>query len=222
MAYKKYVRKKRVLKRKRRTPAKAAFTALRMVKQIRKAEEVKKADSNVFVTALPVDQLGYVFNATQAAQGSSQYTRIGIDCLAKYVSINGVLSVPSAAIINAQQVVRFIVFVDRQEVANATPALTELLETTGTALAPYSFYNRTNVGRFRVIRDFKVALTQQYSVKPIKINLSFKKPHKVRYSGSTITSNRANSIWIAMLSNIPTATNNPTFQGTMRFGFTDD
>ncbi len=221
MPPKKVYRKRRTY-RKKYSAAKTAYRALRMVKQIKRSEEIKKADSTHFNTPKSIDQLGYIYNLSECSQGSSQYTRIGLDVLAKYVTVNGVLSIPSAAIINAQQVVRFIVFQDRQEVSSATPALTELLETTGTNLAPYSLYNRTTVGRFNVLRDFKVTLTQQYPVRPIKINLSFKKPHKIRFSGNGLTQNQRGSIWIAVLSNIPTATNNPTFQATSRFGFSDD
>lgn len=212
----------RLRKNRRKTPAKAAYTALRMVKQIRRAEEIKKADMTHFTTPIPIDQLGYVFNLSMCSQGSSQYTRIGLDVLAKYVSLKGVLNIPTAAVINARQVVRFIVFTDRQEVSSTTPALTELLETTGTNLAPYSLLNRSTVGRFNVLRDFNVTLTQQYPIKPVKINLSFKKPHKIRFRSAALSDNQRNSIWVAIVSDIPMGSNNPTFQATSRFGFSDD
>lgn len=214
---------RRSFKRRRPTVARAAYTALRKVNKVIRSEEVKKADMTFLSTPLSIDCSGLVNPTTSISAGQTQYTRIGAEILLKYVSVQGIAKLQGSFAVNPSNTVRVIAFIDRQEVTGVSPNLGSLLETVGSTIAPFTRYNRQNVGRFQVLRDFKLLLNTQNPQRMFKINLSFKKMHKVRYQANAALDVIRGSVWLAFVSDAPIVSDNkPTVEGTVRVGFTDD
>lgn len=210
--------------RKGRSAATLARTALRKVNNIIKAEEIKKADNAAFESPISIDWTGLTVPLTAViSTGTNAYTRIGREVNIKYVSFNGILKHNPAAGIGVSNTVRFIFFVDRQQIYASDPATSEVLETPlGVITSPFKRYNRNTVGRFRILRDFKVLLNSHYPQKIIKTNLSFKKGHKQSHNGNGQSDDCRGTIYLLMISDIGVVPNAPTFEGSCRVGFNDD
>nr|WDW25899.1 MAG: putative capsid protein [Cressdnaviricota sp.] len=209
--------------RKVQTTARIARTALKKVNRVIKAEEVKKADTPIMETPLLIDYPGLIFPLTGVSIGNTQFTRIGAEVLAKYLSVSGIVKLNPGMTLNASAVVRFLFFIDRQEQMGVSPNPLSILEDADQSIAPYSRYTRTNAGRFQILRDFKVLLNSQYPQRLIKTNISFRRPHKIRYNASNSTDVIRGSVFIMVISDQPTGSSLlPIFQATCRFGYTDD
>lgn len=124
--------------------------------------------------------------------------------------------------IGGSQTVRFLAFMDRSQQLGLDPSPSLVLETTGSAIAPYSRYLRGELGRFQILRDFKLVLNAQNPSKDFKINLSFKKGHKQLHNGGSQGDDIRGTIYLMLISDVGVVPNAPTLVATARTGFIDD
>lgn len=105
---------------------------------------------------------GSVVNLSNVAEGSDYNNRDGNSILVQKLEIRGqVNSSTNNAGINAVPVIRILILRDMLQNAGADPTPADILETTGTALAPFSPFNHildgqgnSSARRFRVLKDF--------------------------------------------------------------------
>lgn len=218
------IRKRKFYKRKNyrrksysRSTRSMAMRALSKVSKISRGVELKKSDPTTFLTPLAIPNTGVINMLTYIAQGSQLYERIGSEISIKYISLEGVVTKYSST---TTQIVRFIMFIDKQEVPSSSPALTEMLENSplATSAAPFAKLRRQSVGRFQILRSFRVYLNADRPQVPIKVVKKFYS-HNQRYNGTTSTSNQKGTVWLATISDV--ANNEPTFTGTCRVSYTD-
>lgn len=216
----KYVRRRRpMFKRKRRmaTGAKTlAVRALRKVNQITRSTELKKSDPTTFHSATSIAHTGMIVPCTSVAQNASSTGRVGSEISVKYINIDGVVTLGSG---QSSNIVRFILFLDKQEVPSASPAVTAILEpgVVGTGAAPFAKLNRAETGRFQVLRSFRVFVNTERRQAPVKILKKFYN-HIQKYNGGP-TDNVRGTVWLLIISDV--LNQEPTFQGTIRNSFTD-
>lgn len=210
---------------KRRTTARVARTALRKVNRIIKGVEHKKTSYTTFHTPTFISDDGQVIPVSGITQGVGYANRVGNEVVARNLNIVGrVTRGISGPPVN---VMRLVLFHDRQEVPGTTPALTEMFDpvTMGGLMAPFSQFNRANVGRFQMLRSWRVIVDSSNPSKQFKFNFKFRKLHKIRFSGTTITDTSRGTIWFAAISDCdPTAPagSRPELLADIRFSFLDD
>jgi len=192
----------------------------RAIRNINKrlASEVKKADTAV--TDATIAAAGATFNLTAIAQGDTSSTREGNQIQPKYISGHGNVTLIGA---NAATV-RMLIVQDTKQVADTTPAVTDVL----TASTPESLFNATSMstGRFNIIYD-KVFWTNSSAIGSSSVTIPFKifkrldrKPYiKVKYNGATNTDFDNGSIVVMVLAQTD---ENGAIDGNFRLGFYDN
>jgi len=192
------------------------------------APEIKYVDNSV--GANDITTAGAVVHLTAIAQGDSQGTRTGNTVFVKSVSIIGRWTRAANVSTGVNNAYRVIVFVDKEQVADTAPTLSEVV--TGSPIS--HFPNLDNLERFRVLYFGPILEAARMqtdadgftlgtpSTSP-SVNLYFKldiKPKiKVSYNGSASTDIEKNGIYIGFISNDPQDTIDTT--ATCRIGYTD-
>ena len=207
----------------KRTPAKAAYTALKIVKQLKKQVEVKKIDILTYSLGVPLNADGIVTPLTQITQGNNFANRIGNEVVIKNININGLIRIhPSSSVPSC---VRIVLFYDRQEQAGTLPLMTDMYDPTAlsTDLAPFAKLKRETVGRFQILKTYRTIVDITTPWKQFKLNLSFKKPYKVMFSGVSSITNRRGTIYMATFaSDLIGAPYRPVMSCEIRTSFIDD
>jgi len=156
----------------------------RAIRNINKrlASEVKKVDAN-FLDAT-IAAAGVTQNLTAIAQGSTSSTREGNQIQLKYLSAIGKVETNN----NTDRGIRILIVQDTKQVADTTPAITDVL-TAATVTSLYNV-NAMSTGRFNIIYDkvFRTnngaAAGQDFTFRLFK-RLDHKPYIKVKYNGAT-------------------------------------
>lgn len=207
--------------RRRRTPrrprkpmryrvADLAYKAYRGVRYIRGLVNSEKKHHDVTWTPT-VNTTGTTRSLTSIAQGDGISTRDGNSILVKslYFRMSSQLNSGATA-----SFVRFIVFQDKQQVADTTPGVTDVLET-----ADYlSHLNRANLGRFKILRDVTYGLDGNTVVRVFKRYI-YLNTH-IRYNGTASTDIQKNGLHVLAISN--EATNVPTVDFNFSISYHDN
>lgn len=168
-------------------------------------------------TSLTPDTSSQVQHVTGVAQNNTIGSRTGNSILAKSNYFRCTITKHASA---TNTFVRVIMFVDRQQVADTTPSITDVL----TTITVDSCLNINNAGRFKILSDKIFMLSdangdmRQWK-KYIRFGRKGKGMH-VRYNGTATTDIQKNGFYIAFLSN--EATNTPTLSYNNRFSYHDN
>lgn len=192
------------------------------------APELKYVDNTVGSTNITT--AGSVVHLTAIAQGDTQGTRTGNTVFVKSISIIGRWTRSSDVSASANNAYRIIVFVDKEQVADTAPSISDVIS--GSPIQ--NFPNLDNLERFRVLYFGPVLEAARMSpnanayvigtpsISP-SVNVYFKldiKPNiKVSYNGAAATDIEKNGIYIGYVSNDATDTIDTTT--TCRVGYTD-
>lgn len=198
MPYKKRFRNQSKSTRYMNTAQKALSTgtaALMLARQIKGLVNVEKHRHLITTTATNITNTGSMTYLTAIAQGDNAADRQGNSLLVKGISSKLYMYLNNSGTIPA--VVRVIYFIDLQQVADGSPAVTDVLES-ASVTAPL---NRTNVGRFKVIKQYYTMLNPGGKENQIK-NDYIKLNHHVRYNGSATTDIQKGGLYRLTLSNL--------------------
>lgn len=146
----------------------------------------KTGNSNLFSS-------GTILPITDIAIGDTAVTRTGNSIFARSLFLN-LLIKSNASNLNTQ-FCRVILFTDTQQVADTTPAVTDVL----TTATPNSTLNANNAGRFKIIKNWQFYINQ--STKPaFQIKKYTKLWHHVKYNGSASTDIQRGGLYLLYLS----------------------
>lgn len=175
--------------------------------------EVKKFDA--VVASTNITSTGAVYPLHEMAQGDTDQTRDGnsIKPLYNLLKIN---LVNNATAVNTR--VRLLLVKDLQQVADTTPAVTDILDNSVASLVDGPLNNAT-VGRFKVLIDKTYTMTSV--AKPVLNPKWYTKLFgHIRFNGAASTDIQKGGLFLVAVSD--QATNYPTFSFNTRLGFTDN
>jgi len=192
--------------------AKAAWSGVKYLRTLVNSE-VHKHD--VTPTSQAVGTTATIVQLNAIAQGDTAAQRTGNSLLAKYLSLKLYLTMNASA---TQTLVRIIIFMDKQQVADTAPATTDLLQSNSTL----SFLSNNAAGRFQVLKDYLINLDlASHSSWRNKYYKSFAGRNlHCKFNGVNNTDINKNGVYLLMLSS--EATNTPTLTYSSRFGFHDN
>jgi hypothetical protein len=188
--------------------------------EIRKLINIELKPLDTFAQA-SMSQSGTVNSLSSVAQGDDYNLRTG-DSI-RVVKFEIVGSVFRAVASTANDTVRILVVRDLQN-AGAYPAASAILESVGTATAPYSAYNALNGvnfnNRFTIVYDELVCLDASHQVR--NVSYSTTHPCHVKYRGTanTIGSAGQGAYLLVLVTNA--SVNTPTFDFYSRITYTDN
>lgn len=189
------------------------------------APELKYTDITLTVTNLT--NSGTVVNLTQIAQGDTISTREGQTIHLKKIFIRGTLAAAADAPIEG--FFRYVVFVDKQQVADSSPSVATVIQDgTGSANPIHNLLNVNFLERFRVLWSSKaiplkrLGLDTDNTTPPtedpnIEVNLAVN--FKVAFNGTASSDIEKNGVFMLFLTSATTDTID--FAGVARLGFTD-
>lgn len=155
------------------------------------------------------DYNGVVLSLLGPAQGVAVNQREGDSIKMKNLTIRGDIIKGS---VNA--IVRIIIFRDKD---NDIASAANFLQTTASALAPYSYKNENNKFDTNTIYDRTISLTDMYPQH--KFDMNFKIPFHVHFTAGTTTV-KMNDIKILFISNL--SINYPQVVFTSRISYVDN
>lgn len=153
-----------------------------------------------------------VVHLTALANGDGDGARTGNSVKGNHLMINlRFLQDPSGV----ADFFRVIIFRDKQQVADTSPAMTDVLE----AATPTALINKANIGRFQILSDVthklsvngNVAQQQKYVIRT---------PQHVRYNGTASSDIQKNGLYIAYVGT--DNTNKTLILGSIRFAYYDN
>lgn len=159
-----------------------------------------------------VDNNGAVYPLSQIASGDDVNNRTGNSILAKSMYIQGnVLKQASAG----ASFVRFILFQDTMN-QGSTPTVTDILNNTGSALAPLSPLNIDHLSRYKILYDKRITLNSDMSCRQYKV---YKKMSShIKFTGTAATDVYKNGLYFLIISNEALSTA-PTINFTSRLRY---
>lgn len=175
--------------------------------------EMKKFDTGAsLTTADTVNQLNAV------GQGDADAARDGNSILQKSLLIRATLSGNSNV---DTGLVRVLIFVDKQQIGDSSPALSDVLDPTpgNNIIAPL---NNETVGRFTILFDRTYSVNSNLDATAISLPWKFyrKMNQHARFNGANTTDIQKNGLYIAMTHNM--GVNTPTFAYSSRLTFIDN
>lgn len=192
-----------------------AWSAVKYVKGMINCEK-KTVDINASITGVTYN--GSVTSLSAIAQGDTSITRDGKSILAKSLLIRGSVVSNASASFN---VVRVIVFQDRYNTGTA-PTASNLLETTGSASAPYSALNHLASGRFKILYTRLIFVVASSEAKVIPFKAYIPLNTHVKYDGPNSTDDYKNSLYCCFISATAPAGTNPDVNLYSRMSFYDN
>lgn len=162
-----------------------------------------------------VDNNGTLVNLNAIATGDTDSTRTGNSIYVRHVNASGSLEINSSA--TASQV-RCMLIVDKQQIGDTSPSVTDVLETTGSAFAPFSKLNSETVGRFSILWSRVYNLNTQRPSVVWSCRKTMR--HHVRYNGSASTDIQRGCLYLLFISS--ESVNNPTCRRNIRVSYHDN
>lgn len=181
------------------------------VQQIRKLINVESHRLDVSFGAA-VDNSGSTTHLSAIAIGDTSSTRTGSTVLCKELRVRIAFQKHASA---TNTVVRYMLVVDKQQVADTSPAVTAVL-TTADVL---SHLVSDNVGRFKILKDVTIDLDAAHVMRTYQYYLPLT-DHHITYNGSASTDVNKNGVYQLVLSN--EATNTPSVTSINRLEFYDN
>lgn len=157
---------------------------------------------------------GSVLHLTNIAQGDGDGQRTGNSIFVRNVSFRGTLVRASQ-----DERVRVMLFIDKQQIGDTIPAPTDVLTTTGTTNAVYSFLNPNTVGRFSILRSRLYSLTADRPTIALNWNVNLR--HHVRYNGTTGSDIQRGGIYMLIISTASSG-NGITLERVCRVSYHDN
>jgi len=173
--------------------ASSAWKGVKYLKTLVNSEK-HKIDSGP--ASINVDSTGTVVHLTNIAQGDGTNQRTGNSILLSGCSVKLQIALNSAATVSA---LRILLFHDKQQVADGTPTIGEVLNSVSTM----AHLNATNIGRFSILMDKMLMLGTGSNTTKV-IQEYFKIQKHVRYNGTAGTDIQKNGLYIMFLSTEPT------------------
>lgn len=171
---------------------------------------------NVTYTSATITSSGAVTHLNAIATGDGDGSRTGNSIFQKWLSLK-LQAVPNATA--TQNVLRCMIVIDRQQVGDTAPGVSDILDTANATYDWLAFLNKNQRGRFTVLYDKVMHLdTTDRGIVPFKINIPLKL-HS-RYNGTNATDIQKNGLYFLAISDQPT--NGPTLQGEGRLGYHDN
>lgn len=188
--------------------ASKAWRATRYIKGLVNSEMFHKDTS--FSNTI-ISSSGYVQPLCSIAQGDTTGARTGNSILVRNLLLRIRWSKDGAA---STTVGRFILFQDKQQVGDTTPAVTDILE----AADVDSPLNLSSSGRFKVLMNKTINLT---TYNPIYHKETYRKLYThVRYNGTGATDYQKGGLYLLFISDQPT--NTPAVDLYARLGYHDN
>lgn len=226
---------------KARASSKAAYTAIKrggyVAKSLAAVRDTGRAELKFVDTthnqAFSTSCTCVIINGV--AEGSENNQRTGRVQENISVAIRGFISTAAPLAATTDEMVRVIIFTDKQSNGGGVPTGTSLLSTA----SAISFNMLDNRDRFTILRDYMIAISytqpgatglatqfdslDKKGVKGSLINDFFKVPFKTTYNTTTavVASVTTCPILIMFVGQAAAAAQNPTFQGTTRVRYRD-
>lgn len=223
MPYRRYYKKRRYTRRKKATSwynrkysiAQMASKAIKGVNYIRGLVNSEKFKHDISGSQ-SIGYNGTVTSLVGITQGDGDGARTGNSIYVRSISMKGSIERNSAG--SAIQKVRIMWLIDKQQVGDTVPAASDILDTTGSAIAPLSLLNDTTVGRFTILKSRLYNVTSDKPCVTLNWNMSMR--HHVRFNGSTTTDIQKGAIYMLVISDA--ATNLPTLDRFIRVSYHDN
>lgn len=149
------------------------------------------------------------------AQGDTSVTRTGNSILMKNATYRFKIVINSS--VTANTTVLFMLLWDTQQIADTTPAVTDVLKTAATQ----SLLNLNAQGRFQIVMRKTLVLTPATGARPAMEIKGFHKFHThTKYNGANATDIQKNGLYWLMVSS--ESTNTPTIEGEVRVAYHDN
>lgn len=188
--------------------------------------EIKFADTSIAANNIPTT--GFVHHVTQVSAGDGESNRTGTAISVKTIAIRGIIGT-AADLSVTQGVLRFLIVVDREQIADTSPTAAGIIaDGVFTANPVMNLPNTEELERFRIL----------YSSRPIELRrlsldtdqfvpgtassifeYNWSGTLKVSYNGTAVSDIAKNGIYFVILSDQAAAT--VDFTGVARLGFTD-
>lgn len=193
----------------------------KVLKFVKGAINVEKKFFDVAYSAQSVDYTSPIISdLTAIAQGDTFETRDGNKIRLKSIYINLWFALPDAANYAA---VRVMLLHDKQGVGT-TPAITDILESTGSDAIVTSPLEKDVIARWEVMMNKEFTLDKDNNNSRL-VKRFFKVSIPVTYNGTTSSDVFTNPIYLVMTSSEASAAssgNPPTVTGTVRMRFIDN
>lgn len=198
-----------------------AKRAERIGKTLARTREVKYVNLSQARTAFA--PAGTIIHLTQIAQGDTSSTRDGAMVACRSIKILGSFDSNNASTLN-QSINRMIIFQDKQQVADTSPAVADILLTAD----PRSLYNYPLVRkRFKILYDKCFSLSPSgsfYDGTTALTNVGesvfkrwvFPTAKNILYNGTTISDIQKNGVYILLLGSA-----NYNYQFNWQMSYTD-
>lgn len=171
--------------------------------------ELLKSDS---ASSTTISNTGSIIRLVDIAQGDGEGQRTGNSILVRGINLKLAFNQNASA---TDTLYRIIIFKDTQQIADTSPAITDLLATAST-LAPL---NASTVGRFKIMKNwFFHTSNASDTVRNISWYMNMRM--HMRYNGSASTDYQKNGIYLLVLSD--QATNTPTVYYNKRVTYHDN
>lgn len=155
---------------------------------------------------------GTVLHLTDIAQGDNDAERTGKSIFVRNVFSRLAVEQHASA---THTGIRMILFIDTQQVADTSPSVTNVLESTSIL----SSLNTETAGRFKVLKDWTFYVNDTSSTtRVIKYFKNLR--HHVRYNGTAGTDQQKGALYLLYLSD--EGTNQPTLYWNIKLGYHDN
>lgn len=214
---KNYGRKRRQVPwyKKKYNVAQVAGAALRGVNYIRGLVNSEKFKHDL-QGSISASTSGTVNSLVAIAQGDNDGNRTGNSIYIRSISMKATIEHNSLGA--AVQKVRVMWVIDKQCISDTTPAASDILDTTGTSIAPLSMLNDTTVGRFSILKSKLFNVSTERPCISFAWNLNLR--HHVRYNGTTGSDVQKGAIFQLVITDVDT--NVPTLNRFTRVSYHDN
>lgn len=194
MAYKNTYRKKTYKKKGACTYTDMALKAWKGVKALRGIINSELKYSDQILGATSSSSSGTVIPLTGMAQGDDNSQRNGDSILAKQLQMK--YQVEFNALTTAGAIVKMWIVKDKQQVADTTPAFTDIFENTNV----FSFLNKATIKRFTIISS----KTFTFDAAKLQYQMEFTKNlnHHIRFNGSASTDRQKDHYYLVVCTDV--------------------
>jgi len=200
------------------TPRKAAFRGSKALRILRSTYRPEKKVHDVQPVSTIFSEAGQIINLTQIARGDGRTTRDGNAALHFKTWVRMLfIADPNAP----QTTVRAILFTDKQQIADTTPAIDDLLAshlTKNETICGYSLLAAP--GRFHVYGDKTIELHPN-AQRTKRMTLSCNKRFQMRWNDTAATDMQKNMLYLIVISDRSAASSEPTHRIFSRTRFYD-
>lgn len=222
-----YYRRRRRYTRRRRsvpwynkkyTPLQLAQKAISGVRYLSGLVNSEKFKHDV-TSSSTITRAGTMLHLTNIAQGDGDGQRTGNSIFVRNVGIRFSVLYNAQSGASMTQRVKMMLLIDTQQVGDALPTPSDVLDITGSGSAPLSFLNDQTVGRFKVLKS------RMYTLYPDKMNIvsqwNVNLRHHVRYNGAAASDIQKGGIYLLMISSEDN-TQPPAVERNIRVSYHDN